>query len=454
MEWRFNLVIGETFDDRLLFWNLRLLLSSQSDDDFCCLRITRDQLEESSMIMLIIRLMDIRNRYNAGYLRHSQLKVWSASHNKEVLTELVAMLSSANVNCENCSVEFVSQGHVIPDEDSLREALARAHAGIGRLDSGERYDFRWMPPSARLPESTPEHLHDAPPKLSFGAGLWAHDLRFEFEGDGGRAPQTNTWLLPKRWRMAGAFKPTFVTRPLSGNRTLLRTSKQGDLTVFAGVDHSLESVPVPHIDEAFRHALCADHRISRIGPDQPPSPAPIAEWIRPSNEANHLTGVLGMTGGLALAGRLLLHPFWQKVFANLGGTPDLAEADLRMTVDSLKKRSRGSAVFDLNEESERFALARLIVNAAQSIKSPKMHVALGDLRCEWEGYRGERSKQMSDEMRSLEELQKDLGLFKQPSIEDYLPRCEREEWSFKAILGPAKHASIGIGPIFSLCSLH
>jgi hypothetical protein len=427
----FNLIVGETFEDRLLFWNSRLLLSARSDDDSCCLRVTRDQLEEKSVVTLLIQLMDIRNRYNAGYLRQPRLKVWSASHNKEELTDLVNMLSGANVNCENCAVESVSHGHVIPDENSLRDALIRAQAGTARLDSGEHYDFRWTPPNARLPERKPGHLQDAPLNLSFGAGLWAHDLRFEFERDGGRAPKTNTWMLPKRWRMAGAFRPTFVTRVFSGNRTPLRTSKQGDLTVFAGVDHSLESVLIPNMDEAFWHALCANHRISRIGPDQPPWPAQIAKWIRPSNEAPHLIGVLGITGGLALARSLLLHPFWQKVFANLGGTPNLAEADLRMTVDSLTKRNRGSAVFDLNEESERFALARLIVNAAQSIKSPKMHVALESLCCEWKDYIDERSKQMPEEMRPFEELRKHLGLFKQPSIEDYLSEMRTRRMVFQ-----------------------
>jgi hypothetical protein len=111
------------------------------------------------------------------------------------------------------------------------------------------------------------------------------------------------------------------------------------------------------------------------------------QWMRPSNEANHLIGVLGLSDSLSRAQQLLLHPFLQKLFGELGGAPNLADADVKQTVNTLIKRARGKPVFDITSEPERQALASMIVKAAQSIKAPRMFISLDDLRRRWNEYR-------------------------------------------------------------------
>jgi hypothetical protein len=428
----FNLVIGESFEDRLLFWNARLLIPAWLDSDLCCFRLTLDQLKDEDLVKLLAQLLNSRNHVNSGSGGQSQLQVRSASHSADQLAEVLSMLRSAKVWSASGPAEVVSGGHVNPCQDSLRHAREEAQAMDGRLRGGEWHRFRWKPPTARPPAVEPEHLNDAPPGQSFTLGLWALDLRFEYERDKPRFTQDNVWMLPKRWRMAGAFETKFLTRGFGQSLPpICRTSRHGNLVVFAGVDSALDSVKVPAVDEAMQRALCRDSAIWRVGPGDPPWPSQKARWMRPSSEGPHLTGILGMTGGLASARSLLLHPFLQEMFAALGGAPNLADADVRTTADSLAKRARRRPVFDLQVENERAVLAALIVKAAQSVKAPKMHVALDTLRERWKAHRVSYWAQRPGEMTGTDEERKEWDAREQRAIDDCLAEMRTRRMLFQ-----------------------
>lgn len=427
----FNLVIGESFEDRLLFWNARLLIPAWLDSDLCCFRLTPDQLKDESLVSLIVQLLNSRNHVNGGSGGPQRLQVRSASRNTNELAEVLSILGGAKVWSAIGPAEVVSGGHVVPSEDSLRHAREQAQSMDGRLRGSEWHGFRWKPPTAYPPALKPEHLNDAPPSQSFTLGLWALDLSFEHDGEKPRSAQKNVWMLPKRWRMAGAFGAKFVARGFGPDLPpMSRRSTNGNLTLFAGVQRTLESVTIPDMDEAVHRALCWDSAIWRVGPDDPPWPTQKARWMRPSSESPHLVGVLGMTGGLANAKSLLLHPFLQDTFAALGGAPNLADADVRHTADSLVKRARRSAVFDLQSENERVALATLIVKAARSIKAPKMHVAFDKLRERWKAHRTSYWAQRPEEKGSEEDRPK-WDIEEQQAIDDRLAEMRTRRMLFQ-----------------------
>src|SRR3546814_4353712 len=66
------------------------------------------------------------------------------------------------------------------------------------------------------------------------------------------------------------------------------------------------------------YALLEDGRWQRMPRYEKPvlTRSPI-DWAEPSNEARYLNGIIGMAGDLDQATSFLLHPFMQRVFADL-----------------------------------------------------------------------------------------------------------------------------------------
>ncbi|PZO03849.1 MAG: hypothetical protein DCF28_06695 [Alphaproteobacteria bacterium] len=387
MSGAFNLVVGDTFADRLLFWNARLLIPAWLDDDICCLRIELAQLEDPIFLASLVQLLRNRNRVNGGNGGQSQVAIRSTSVSVEDLTAAEATLRAQNIWCGARPEALASLDEILPTVRELENAQEGNAFGETFMARPDWTRTLWSDGALRPPVLMPNHLIDAPPRQGFTQGYWAVDFNIECPESGLQRTPTNRWMLPRRWRVAESFTVRYGGhRPI---RPMLRRSRNGNLGALVSIDHPVESITIPNVAEAIPKALTAfgpwtDVNRDRRGGAPPPG---MVTWAEPSNEARYLTGVLGMLGGLSQASAVLLHQFLLETFARLGGTPNLSEDKVAPIASSLWKKARQNPVFDLRDDREKQVLASLIVKAAKGEKSVQGDLRYDDLKTEWANYR-------------------------------------------------------------------
>lgn len=409
-DWRwsgdFNIVVGDSFEDRLLFWNTRLLIPSWLDGELCSFRVTFEQLRDAEFRSVLTQIVNTRNHVSRGGSNSPEVRIRSASHSDIELRDAVALLQSSKLWGLSAQPEVVLGSDVIPAEQALRDAREKDGAAASLLSTADN-GFSWKPPTARIPLVQPDHLLDAPHRQAFLQGQWATDLVFHGVGRDATRFGINRLWLPRWWRLDRQFKLGFASRGFGADVTHTRCERKGALTVFAGIDRVLESVTVPEIDGALTSSLCRDSNRLREYPGDPKWPKAKATWARRSNEAPHLEGVLGMTGGLDSARGMLLHPFLQRILGKLGGSPNLSDSDMNLAMNSLRKRVRqGHPTIDLTQSNDMTYLAALLAKVGKTVSVPRVFIPLVEIQKDWALHREEYWKlRPSDETdRSPEEL--------------------------------------------------
>lgn len=385
----FNLVVGNSFEDRIIFWNIRHFIPAWLDGEVACFRVDEEQLEDDKFIDVLKELINRRNFVNTGSGGQSQLTVRSVSIGAEKVNAAMQRLRSAKV-WGAINAEVISNlDSIVPGNGELSAATEGNRFGTAIFTRSDWERFTWVPPIAK-PSSvlSPDHLSDAPPRQFFTRGSWCSDFVLEQEQAGSRfTNKRNMWELPKRWRMASAFQ---VEKTGSSREPapIHRRSRDGRLSVFENTDQFVELVSVPTAYEAVSTALAIDGQWAverrKHGIIEPNNKVFRAA---PSNESRYLEGVIGMAGSARRASQFMLHPYLRQVFAKLGGTPQLDPDQIPSTVNRINKLKRGNQKFDLTDEHDKKALANMIIKAARNMKRPQDHLKYTDLKSDWAEYR-------------------------------------------------------------------
>lgn len=382
----FNLVVGDTFADRIMFWNARLLIPAWLDPDFCCLRITEEQIADPAFMDVLKTFLQRRNHVNAGSGGQSSLTVRSISLSAEALRAATEAIRSLKPWSAVLSERVDTLAETVPDDRAFEYAREIGELASSIPNRPSWYSFQWQGDTARPPAISPSHLADAPPRQHFTTGLWANDFILEQGSGATRRGSTNTWQLPLRWRMARAFE---AKRANDSHSRLppARRSRGGRLSLVASTSSSIETIHIPDVRQSFDFALGRDGAWAKPdGSHGDAYPPARIYWSSSSNEDAYLTGVIGIAGGLQNAMEFLLHPFLRAQFAKLGATPDAKDHDQTALLNKLAKRAPRGPI-DLNDAGQREYLADLIAREARQLRSPLTHLQYQELSTAWEAYR-------------------------------------------------------------------
>ncbi len=205
-----NLIIGNSFEDRLYFWNSRHLVDESNMLDFPAMRIPVDKLSDEPFIKGLVEFLKSWYYMFPGAQGQTHVVVRSYSLKKQVLEDFIARLKA-----------YANWLHIYVDD--------KRPLPIPQKFDERPYHFQGYPHSDRVNESPfriipkePKHFHYIqPPHTYLKEGSYAVDIAIERYNNHSRTiNKPHWWQLPKRQEILRLF--------LSGHT---RVTHQGTLSV-------------------------------------------------------------------------------------------------------------------------------------------------------------------------------------------------------------------------------
>lgn len=410
-----NVIIGESFTDRIVFWNARHYVPVWLHDAIVTLRLSRADVEDPQVFQAIINIIKNRIRIPLGQASHSHFVIRSATSSQSELEGIVERFKSANTfNAYTCET-VASVDACVPRREVLGQFAPHVDPA-SPFNSRDWHELSFSEDTFRPPVILPRHVRDVVglPMIA-KQGQWALDLDIARTVDYSRYQNVQQhWRLPKRLRMAGAFTGGY-TLAHNGPIAMPRVSR-GLLTLFSGVEGPFPEVKVPNDKYAFSYAICrgkdwwpfADH-------GQQPSSRGVAVALRPSDKGRYLTALLRLAGGIHRANEIFLSKFWKDQFEALGATPAVTETRRDQVARTLQKRLRAGKI-ESKDDWDR--IAQLVLSEARAVRLDPRYFKYDDLADQFEKFRNSfwkshdactpREEWDDDEKRSLAESVKYL----------------------------------------------
>lgn len=360
----FALIIGDSFNDRLLYWNIRSLLPSYFGREFVCLIISKESIFDEAYFDALVEFLKVRNSVRPNQ-NTPTIQVSSTSVEVHALKEIIEKLNSRD------RWNYYTISNINRIEDIIPDSKSRRYVGdlTTALWFSRENTWREFPvsgPSVNPPSVLPQPILGLNVPSRATTGAWALDLEIERANNLTRFSNVqHTWRLPRRLRLHGAFRGAY--EGLShGHYRYSRATQTGFLSVFVDFLQNTPEIHLPDDETVFRYGLeRGNDWPSPTRSASPSGPDGFYGWTRPSDKGRYLIGALELFGGLQNCGSVLLHSFWKSVFDQLGGA---AGADRREQIKkTLKKKIKNKII---ENEGDWDRLASLVSNEAHQVRLP------------------------------------------------------------------------------------
>jgi hypothetical protein len=380
-----NFVVGDSFADRLIFWNALHLTPVWLNADITTLKASKDDLNDADRFNAIVNIIKKRVYLPVGSnASQTHITVRSATLPASELEQIVQRLRAADTFNVYTSDHIASIDAPVPSASALKDARQHVEPGSS-FQPHDSHEVTFAENAFRPPVVQPRHLRDTPllPR-SAKEGLWQLDLDIERAVDhSGIENVQHHWRLPRRLRMVGAFARRYQLHGMAPF-CIPRATAGGLLSLACGIDGTLPEITVPTDEVAFRYAIC---HVRDWWPfahsHNKPKPGPAVD-MRPSDKGRYLTALLRMSGGIHRAKEIFLSRFWKEQFELLGATPKATDERIAAVALRLRKKFKSGQIAS-NDEWAR--LANLVLTEARAERSPSRYLKFDQLRTEFDEYR-------------------------------------------------------------------
>jgi hypothetical protein len=382
-----NVVIGDSFADRLLFWNAIHHSPIWRDGNVVTLKLSREDIDDQDRLNAIVRI--IQNRIHlpvASNANHAHIALRSASIPVHELETLVTHFRVHEKFNAYTSQHLQSVDAVVPSAKALVRAGHNLEAGLP-FGASDWHEMVLSENRFRPHPIEPRHLRDTP-QLSRGAkrGCWQIDIDITRPVNHSIFQNVrHHWRIPSRLPFVEAFAARYS---LSGRGSICmpRATVDGLLSLTCGIDGTLPEVNSPEDAAAFRRALTGGRNSWPFAWNRRRAVHGTVAAIQPSDKGRYLRAMLRMTGEIHRAKEIFLSGFWKERFETLGATPQITPERVSSVKQRLKKKLRGGKI-DTEEEWER--LAKSVIVEARAERQPARYLKFDRLLEQFEVRRTE-----------------------------------------------------------------
>jgi hypothetical protein len=316
-----SLIVGDSIDDRLLFWNGHQRYRSPWFGQITTLRISVERGSDPTFLMRLKNIIKQRGTYNFQG-RNDTITLRSCSITTPCLHEIAKALQAKDVFLNVQVVKDQDHAACIPEFASPNRVQYTNGMGFRELESSEVSEFK--DERVYVPAAVPWHVREVRPPANLRMGNWMIDLWIDRLHDHCRfANQRHTWLLP-RLRMEKAFKLERQGDRLQDYElNVIRVLREGRFAVAYNAEQRATSITVPNDLDAFRAALCnvAEWLPFERYRQNAPQGRQRYRYAELSDKGRYQLGVIERFGSVPEAFDILMNGYWRDVLLRLGATP-------------------------------------------------------------------------------------------------------------------------------------
>jgi hypothetical protein len=354
----FTIVVGDSSNDRVLFWNQHHSQENPWISTIASLRLPVCRIDDQDFLAVVKEI--ILRRGKPSSQGHPMVTLRSCSLPQAELEHLAERLRSGGFWGGVRSVRHDDHAACVPPIAGTYSAEHRYSFALSELRTQQTAEFR--EDRAYVPDAAPWHMREAPPPAGLREGNWMVDLDIDRLNDHCRFSNIrHTWVLPRRLRLDKAFKVDWQDdHPQSYGQRVTRVTIRGALALPKALERRSLAITIPDDIDAFRTGLCNEQEWSPFTHDKK-SRRGIQRYAyaEPSDKGRYLLAILEHFDTLPDAFAVLMNGYWRETLISLGAAPveknPSLKEDLVRTLRKRLGRPGGDLVFRSEAEVDRLA---------------------------------------------------------------------------------------------------